>query len=68
MEDKKIVLNIKGLGQIVTTEDKIEMIHDIFTYASSHAWSFYMETEYKTFWDSSAEFNRFACEMHKYLK
>ena len=68
MESKKVVLEIEGLGQIITTEDKIEKIHDIFTYASSQAWDFYKETEHETFWDESAEFNRFACEMHKYLK
>lgn len=66
--EKKIVLEIEGLGQIITTEDKIELIHDMFSYASLQAWDFYRDTDSSTFCKQSGEFNIFACEMHKYLK
>lgn len=66
--DKKIVLEIEGLGQIITTEDKIDEIHDLFGYASSMAWSFYMDTDLTAFSERSAKFNSYACEMHKYME
>lgn len=66
--EKKIVLEIEGLGQIITTEDKIDLIRDMFTYASLQAWDFYKDTDSSTFYKQSGEFNSFACEMHKYLK
>lgn len=66
--EKKIVLEIEGLGQIITTEDKIDLIHDMFGYATTQAWDYYKDTGLKTFYDQSGIFNDYACEMHKYLK
>ena len=67
MEEKKVLLVIDGLGEIITTEDKIVELHDIFSYASSQAWSFYNDTDVEAFHEKSADFNHYACEMHKYL-
>ena len=65
--ENKVLLEIEGLGQIITTADKIDTIWELFRYASSHAWSLYRETDDQRFYKASMMYNKWSCKMLKYL-